>query len=155
MFFLFSATVKHFQAKISIWQLLLIFQNSQMFFYLFPSSSAALKLNKELPWHPLFFFFFLSSLRFHQEHGEAELWQRAHVQADCDRLWLWKKPRLWGCSSQDQRQAHLQTQLARYQSSPLLAVARQPAPYRCASVLNKSGPPTHSTHRLPLWNKVI
>lgn len=94
--FLFSVTVKHFQAKISIWQLLLIFQNSQMVFFLnlFPSTSAALKLNKELPWHSLFFFFFLSSLRFHQEHGEAELWQRAHVQADCDRLRLWKKPRL-------------------------------------------------------------
>ena len=57
-------------------------------FYLFPITSAALKLNKELLWHPLFFIFFLSSLRFHQEHREAELWQRAHVQADCDRLRL-------------------------------------------------------------------
>lgn len=69
-------------------------------------------------WSPLNLFDFcpLASLRFHQKHRKAELRQRAHVQTDCDCLRLWKEPGLRGRPGQDQRQAHLQTQLARYQS---------------------------------------
>lgn len=83
-----------------------------------------------------FHFGLLALLRVHQEHGEAELRQRAHVQADGDRLRLWKEPRLRGRAGQDQRQAHLQTQLARYRS---LRPSFRPAgcvSTRCAPPLN-------------------